>query len=102
VFPECKVCGHPWLSHAEGECFCGCTGRSADQEPRGFPTGAQRTTDTAPGTDGWTPDEDALLERRYLDGELISRLSTIHERKPSAIITRLEQLGLVEPRRRAD
>jgi hypothetical protein len=59
-----------------------------------------RATHSAVGADGWTPEEDSLLEQRYLDGELISRLSTLHERKPSAIITRLEQLGLVEPRQR--
>lgn len=98
VFPECGVCGHPRVSHAAGTCFCGCTGRKA--APEAFPLDPAPSVHSAASRDGWTHDEDTLLEQRYLDGTLISQLSRLHERRPSAIIQRLEQLGLVEPRRR--
>ena len=96
VFPECEACGHPKVSHAEGSCFCGCSG--AKREPEVFHLETVRTA--ARYRDGWSQEEDVLLEQRFADGMLISKLSGLHQRRPSAIIARLEQLRLVEPRRR--
>jgi hypothetical protein len=103
VFPECEACGHPKVSHAEGKCFCGCSGARRAAQPEILHLDAALTASAAhhSGTrDGWSHDEDALLAQRFRDGTLISRLSGLHQRRPSAIIARLEQLGLVEPRRR--
>jgi hypothetical protein len=104
VFPECEECGHPKVSHAEGRCFCGCAGPGRGTGPEIYhlePTLTAAAAQYSGARDGWTHEEDDLLERRFLDGTPISQLSGIHSRRPSAIIQRLEQLGLVEPRRRA-
>jgi hypothetical protein len=101
VFPECDACGHPRVSHTKGTCFCGCSG-SREKSPLLF--NAEPTVATVAARygarDGWTDDEDMLLEKRFRDGVRISELSALHQRRPSSIIARLEQLSLVDPRRR--
>ena len=101
VFMECDVCRHPQVSHATGECFCGCTGRRAAPAPRPVDEPMAREA-VAVGyeryANGWSQQEDLLLEDRYGRGAVISELSDLHGRRPSQIITRLEQLGLREPR----
>ena len=42
----------------------------------------------------WLPEEDEQLKRKYTDGMSVSDLAKHFQRKPSAIRSRLEKLGL--------
>src|SRR5271170_4291149 len=94
VFPVCEECGHPKVSHSEGRCFCGCAGARKEAEREIFHLEPDAAAVAYPGSrDGWSNEEDSLLAERYRRGALISRLSDLHQRRPSAIINRLQRLG---------
>ena len=46
----------------------------------------------------WTPEDDDELARRHAAGESIETLATDFQRKPSAIRSRLNRLGVVPPK----
>ncbi|WP_456329754.1 DUF3276 family protein [Archaeoglobus sp.] len=43
----------------------------------------------------WTKEEDDALRKEYLEGKTIDDLSRIFQRKPSAICSRLQKLGVL-------
>ncbi|MEN4006879.1 MAG: hypothetical protein PQ964_05960 [Methanobacteriaceae archaeon] len=44
----------------------------------------------------WTEDEDNILKDEYIRGKRIDELASIFQRKPGAIRSRLQKLGLLE------
>jgi hypothetical protein len=44
----------------------------------------------------WTQEEDARLKNQYVQGRTIDELADIFQRKPSAVRSRLQKLGLLK------
>jgi hypothetical protein len=45
----------------------------------------------------WTPEEDASLRQQHAEGRSVVELAETYQRQPSAIMSRLQRLGLEPP-----
>jgi hypothetical protein len=105
------------MSHFGGPCHCGCRGvparRVVDEvrvpaeapatpqtqipAPSGPPEYILRARETYPRAyERWSEDEEAALRFFHGLGSSVDAIAAAHERQPTAIVSRLERLGLIE------